>query len=602
MPLLKGEGGVIFDPNKPLSKTFDFDEISGSVSVTGSQGVSVPGTAAYDTEIAKMQKMYDDFIKGNGANTLCPIDFTTFTSEEAETSSCMQVYSADVDKVSVELPGEFFKQTLGKAVLTVIKDGESEPLFTEDMTQDRRVVTFTSNYRDKLTLRLEYADIYGAPQAEELTIEEEGLSLRAMLYGGEGYYQTEEGIFRASDQECVLSGSFVNISRGKALDAEGSIWNLSNNASEGEAVTTGKVVDDNPLYEFKYDGKQIRTYGTFSAIGKESDAVNSDDIRFYEKNGNLIAIKNSVNAVSDGIFAYYEGEDSYVAVLTESGKLLSLGSVDIPGRLNDFKNASIAEVTSNLSSGGTLLIATYLDGSILGYDIKTGELIFRTEAVTTPSLGEYLQSAFSQLFNFRSKSLSTASRQTEELIALMEDSDMSLEEVLQLSSQEILEDKGSVSEGSDSENGEGNTDANDENNAPGEESDRSGGGNLPESAENSPLPSQAAETKPIIAAPGAMQPVYSQTSQGRNQYISVYDGEKDSFDIYSTSALLTEPEKTVAETEKIIDKSSLRAMYKKLADHSEDTNRRGIALYIVIICMIAIGMTAILAARRKEHK
>lgn len=99
-----------------------------------------------------------------------------------------------------------------------------------------------------------------------------------------------------------------------------------------------------------------------------------------------------------------------------------------------------------------------------------------------------------------------------------------------------------------------------------------------------------------------MQPVYSQTSQGRNQYISVYDGEKDSFDIYSTSALLTEPEKTVAETEKIIDKSSLRAMYKKLADHSEDTNRRGIALYIVIICMIAIGMTAILAARRKEHK
>ena len=607
MPLLKGEGGVIFDPNNPLSKTFNFDEVSGNVSVTGSQGVSVPGTAAYDAEIAKMQKMYDDFIKGNGANTLCPIDFTTFTSEEADTSSCMQVYSADVDKVSVELPGEFFKQTLGKAVLTVIKDGESEPLFTEDMTQDRRVVTFTSNYRDKLTLRLEYADIYGAPQAEELTIEEKGLSLRAMLYGGEGYYQTEEGIFRASDQECVLSGSFVNISRGKALDAEGSIWNLSNNASEGEAVTTGKVVDDNPLYEFKYDGKQIRTYGTFSAIGEESDAVNSDDIRFYEKNGNLIAVKNSVNAVSDGIFAYYEGEDSYVAVLTESGKLLSLGSVDIPGRLNDFKNASIAEVTSNLSSGGTLLIATYLDGSILGYDIKTGELIFRTEAVTTPSLGEYLQNAFSQLFNFRSKSLSTASRQTEELIALMEDSDMSLEEVLQLSSQEILEDKGSVSEGSDSEgsdseNGEGNTDANDENNAPGEESDRSGGGNLPESAENSPLPSQAAETKPIIAASGAMQPVYSQTSQGRNQYISVYDGEKDSFDIYSTSALLTEPEKTVAETEKIIDKSSLRAMYKKLADHSEDTNRRGIALYIVIICMIAIGMTAILAARRKEHK
>lgn len=616
MPLLKGDGVVIFDPNNPLSKTFNFDEVSGSVSVTGSQGVSVPGTAAYDTEIAKMQKMYDDFINGNGANTLSPIDFTTFTSEEAQTSSYMQVYSADVDKVSVELPGEFFKETLGEAVLTVIKDGESEPLFTEDMTQDRRVVTFTSNYRDKLTLRLEYADIYGASQMEELTIEEEGLSLRAMLYGGEGYYQTEEGIFRASDQECVLSGSFVNISRGKALDAEGTIWNLSNNASEGEAVATGKVVDDNPLYTFKYDGKQIRTYGTFSAIGEGSDAVNSDDIRFYEKSGNLIAIKNSVNAVSDGIFAYYEGEDSYVAVLTKSGKLLSLGSVDIPSRLNGFKNASIAAVTSNLSSGGTLLIATYLDGSILGYDIKTGDLIFQTEALTTPSLGEYLQNALGQLFNFGSKSLSTASRQTEELIGLMEDSDMSLEEVLQISSQEILEGKATDGEGSDSENGEGNTDVNDENNASGEEngvnsdgsdetnviSENNGSGNLPESGGNSPLPSQATETKPITAASGAMQPVYSQTSQSRNQYISVYDGEKDSFDIYSTSALLTEPEKTVAETEKIIDKSSLRAMYKKLADHSEDTNKRGITLYVVIVCMIAIGITAILAGRRKEHK
>lgn len=58
-------------------------------------------------------------------------------------------------------------------------------------------------------------------------------------------------------------------------------------------------------------------------------------------------------------------------------------------------------------------------------------------------------------------------------------------------------------EDSDSENGEGNTDANDENNAPGEESDRSGGGNLPESAENSPLPSQAAETKANYSSLGS---------------------------------------------------------------------------------------------------
>lgn len=139
-----------------------------------------------------------------------------------------------------------------------------------------------------------------------------------------------------------------------------------------------------PLYSFEYQGSRIKTFATYSEVnGKKTDGC-----RYFVKDGNLLVVDNRLEPVPDGIFMYYEGGESYLAVLTRGGKIVSLGSIRLESHLKGFKNRGIADLAGNLNEGGSFFVVTYTDGTTVGYDVVSGEELFRDGAAAEGKAAE----------------------------------------------------------------------------------------------------------------------------------------------------------------------------------------------------------------------
>ena len=92
----------------------------------------------------------------------------------------------------------------------------------------------------------------------------------------------------------------------------------------------------------------------------------------------------------------------------------------------------------------------------------------------------------------------------------------------------------------------------------------------------------------------------SYAAAGKKEYISVYDADKNDFEIYETAKLLDNPEQAVSETEKIVDKSRLKAMYKALSEGEDSDSTRGMIMYVIVVLAIAALFITVIASRRKQ--
>lgn len=608
--------------NKTLSNVMANPFTGNKVSITMKQGVHFPGTAEYDAEIKGMEDMYDA-LKGGKLGNL-GIGVTGQASSSAAQSAAMGIsdmgvdlstyvktYAVDADKINIEFEPELYDliKDTGRVTLYADPDDTGSALI-DNAPVDRRTYTIEYGFRENLRLDVSFEVSDGSTGTIALDIYPANLSQRIMLYNGEGYYITDGGLYKASDQSLLLEGDFINMAGGKVLDSAGNIYSVGTAADTGavkcgSAGETGLIEETLALYQFSYEGNKVKTYGTYSSVTNSSETKISADMRLYEKNGQLIALKNNINAVSDGIFAYFDGDDSYILTLLNDGTIKSLGSVPLLDRLNGFTNSGVMRMASNMNSGGTTLLIERNDGSISGYDILTGEEIFRTEAVNKVSLSEYISDFVAGLFSLNRGGLEQSKKEVDGLIAVMEQSELSLDEVLEVLSEELESETleagtadeilSQIDDLMPSENSIDEVDR----------TDNSGGVYSVDTADSagdsdSAYNADGAYNTDVASGGISENTPVSYAAAGKKEYISVYDADKNDFEIYETAKLMDNPEQAVSETEKIVDKSRLKAMYKALSEGDDSNSTRGMIMYVIVVLAIAALFITVIASRRKQ--
>ena len=130
----------------------------------------------------------------------------------------------------------------------------------------------------------------------------------------------------------------------------------------------------------------------------------------------------------------YNNKD-YLLVLGSDGKLYSLKSeIKYP---NDFKNKEIVEMSSNILGNSSFVLVRYEDGSIYGFDYRTGVRIISTvdnEVSIIDYFTERVRSTYQDTFDM---SYQSAYQDTQKLVTKLEE--QSLEQVIDSKEQDTYE-------------------------------------------------------------------------------------------------------------------------------------------------------------------
>ena len=343
-------------------------------------------------------------------------------------------------------------------------------------------------------------------------------------------------------------------------------------AQEGIRIPTDPIVNegsepDNPLYSnqdlseklqytFNYKGKIINTYETYSEIIAEDKSRSiRKGVRLYAKNGKLYGLPNEFNldnttiklVENNFIIDSYNGKE-YETVLGSDGRIY-----DLKAQLNypeNFVNEGIASIGDNLdiisSNSGSRseeenqkeVEVIYINGDKVRFNYQTGKVISSLEENRNKiGLFDYVKEKISQIGN-------SNFRETQKITNKYEESKVLQNKLEETPVEEALQRKNSNANKSDNV-------ANDENNE-------------------------------------------ANNSLKERRYISIYNVEKDEYQIYQEEELLdTTKQEVISENDKI-EANNLKEYY---ASEGEAKNTK---MGIVWIALSIIGVVIILFAIKKR--
>jgi len=384
----------------------------------------------------------------------------------------------------------------------------------------------------------------------------------------------QEGIDIPIDQ---ISNEQVNID-----DDENSI---SEDSKGNDLQDLSQESNERPQYIFYYNGKTIKTYETYSEIiAEDGSKVIREDVRLYVKNGKLYALPIMMDlgdyeiklVENNFIIDSYNGKE-YETVLGSDGKLYNLKETlnspenfinndiasignnldseefvekDIESIGNNVKYEPIEEnenstdsVEENFSQGyqGYEIEVVYKNGDKLRFNYQTGEIVNFSEEQNYSDIGvwEYIKEKTSEIGNLMGEGKNNKNMQNkyEESIKLQNKlEETPVEEAMQLQNSNVDKLEDSI----DTDNKENN------------------------------------ETN---------------NSLKEKKYISIYNAEKDDYQIYQEEELLdTSKQEVISENQKI-ETNNLNKYY---ASEVEAKNTKmgivWIALSIIGVLIILIGI------------
>ena len=307
---------------------------------------------------------------------------------------------------------------------------------------------------------------------------------------------------------------------------------------------------------FKYGNKTIKTYETYSEIiAEDESSIVREGIRLYVKAGKLYALPvelslgNSIIKLVENNFIIdsYNGKE-YETVLGEDGKLYDLKEpLNYP---ENFVNEGIASIGDNLdiisSNNGSRseeenqkeVEVIYINGDKVRFNYQTGKVISSLEENRNKiGLFDYVKEKISQIGN-------SNFRETQKITNKYEESKVLQNKLEETPVEEALQRKNSNANKPENV-------ANDENN----------------------------ETN---------------NSLKEKRYISIYNTEKDEYQIYQEEELLdTKKQEVISENEKI-EANNLKEYY---ASEGEAKNTK---MGVVWIALSIIGVVIILFAIKKR--
>ena len=362
-------------------------------------------------------------------------------------------------------------------------------------------------------------------------------------------------------------------------DAEHIIKNFSNEVyiqnTENDKLEEIEVQENT----FKYENKTIKTYSTYSVIeAEDGSSVRRDGIKLYVKNGKLYAVPAILNSTANYqklskeeqnssdyskevvtpvannlILDNYNGKE-YETVLGSDGKIYDLKeplnypenfvNKDIKSIGNNL-NDNLGEDSENSDNEKNLhkyeIEVVYKNGDTLRFNYQTGELINSSELENSSGIGvwEYIKEKTSEIGNFMGEDKNNNNMQNKykESIKLQNKlEEAPVEETLQLQNSNV-----NILEGSTA------TENNETNN-----------------------------------------------SLKEKKYISIYNKEKDDYQIYQEEELLdTKKVEVISENEKI-EANNLKEYYA--SEGKAENTKMG----IVWIALSIIGVVIILFAMKKR--
>ena len=351
---------------------------------------------------------------------------------------------------------------------------------------------------------------------------------------------------------------------------EGNSENANNINAENGKQSLNEEHNEKLQYTFNYEGKIIKTYETYSEIiAEDGSKVIREDVRLYAKDGKLYALpimidfgNSAIKLVENNfIIDSYNGKE-YETVLGTDGKIYDLkGKINYP---ENFVNKEIISIGNNLEDkedNAKLLseheiAIVYKNGDKITFNYQTGEIISnkKVEEVENnsadtnlnkdsnlkaePSKGlfEYIKERISEIGNANNEDITDIEMQNkyEETLKLENKlEETPVEEALQLQNSNVNKPEDST----DTENTETNN------------------------------------------------------SLKEKKYISIYNAQKDDYQIYQEEELLdTSKQEVISENEKI----ETNKLNKYYASEVEAKNTKmgivWIALSIIGVLTILIGI------------
>ena len=297
--------------------------------------------------------------------------------------------------------------------------------------------------------------------------------------------------------------------------------------------------------EFIYNNKEILTFSTYSLVVEEGGNKTTRNAKFYLKDNNLYVIPVVLATISENekitpvannlIVDRYNGKE-YETVLGTDGKIYDLKEpITYP---ENFVNKDIESIGNNLNSDEKDIEVTYKNGNKLKFNYQTGEVISSIEENRNKiGLFDYVKEKISQIGN-------SNFRETQKITNKYEESKVLQNKLEETPVEEALQRKNSNANKPENV-------ANDENN----------------------------ETN---------------NSLKEKRYISIYNTEKDEYQIYQEEELLdTKKQEVISENEKI-EANNLKEYY---ASEGEAKNTK---MGIVWIALSIIGVVIILFAIKKR--
>ena len=326
------------------------------------------------------------------------------------------------------------------------------------------------------------------------------------------------------------------------VDSEHIVDNISTNS-----INKINMNDNNEALEteFIYNNKEILTFSTYSLVVEEGGNKTTRNAKFYLKDNNLYVIPVVLATISENekitpvannlIVDRYNGKE-YETVLGTDGKIYDLKEpITYP---ENFVNKDIESIGNNLNSDEKDIEVTYKNGNKLKFNYQTGEVISSIEENRNKiGLFDYVKEKISQIGN-------SNFRETQKITNKYEESKVLQNKLEETPVEEALQRKNSNANKPENV-------ANDENN----------------------------ETN---------------NSLKEKRYISIYNTEKDEYQIYQEEELLdTKKQEVISENEKI-EANNLKEYY---ASEGEAKNTK---MGIVWIALSIIGVVIILFAIKKR--
>ena len=390
---------------------------------------------------------------------------------------------------------------------------------------------------------------------ESAYLEEEDLK-RKETYTGKMKWtgNWDYNVLKEGKYPALESRFCINLPKDEENVVTGELTTNKENFSEKYVET--KI--EEPQYTFNYNGKIIKTYETYSEIISEDNSrVVRQDIRLYVKDAKLYALPVSLELKNSDIkfvpnnfiIDSYNGKE-YETVLGVDGKLYDLkGKINYP---ENFVNKDITSIGNNLENAENInsnnyeIEAVYRNGNKIRFNYQTGEIIEEYKKVdnnvkdeTSKGLLEYVQGKFYEIGNYTN---------TDKINMEMQDK---YEETIKLQNklEETPVEEALKKESKENESKENNMDFNAEIN----------------------------------------------NSLQEQRYISIYNAEKDEYQIYNEEELLdTNKQEVISENEKI-EANNLNKYY---ASEGKSNNTK---MGIVWITLSIVGVVIILFAIKKRE-